>query len=260
MLFDTHCHFDFDVFAPDFEREYQSSQLAGVQKIVLPSVDSSNWQRVMDLSSRYVGIYYALGIHPRFIDSNYHQQISSLQRQLVKRDPRCVAIGECGLDFSSEVSQSVQEEILSTQILLAIDYKLPLILHCRKSHNRLIQIIKRHKFSCGGILHGFTGSFEQAMEWVKMGFFIGVGGSITYPRAAKTRKAIAQLPLSALVLETDAPDMPICGYQGLNNHPKYLPLVLKELVLLRMESAQTVSLALWKNSHQALKICEITPI
>jgi TatD DNase family protein len=117
-------------------------------------------------------------------------------------------------------------------------------------------MVKAAKLPKGGVLHAFSGSYQQAMEWVRLGFLIGVGGTITYPRANKTRDAIQRLPLQHLVLETDAPDMPILGYQGEPNHPSKLIYVLNELSALHIENKQSIASQLWENSNSAFSICE----
>ncbi|HHF3028631.1 TatD family hydrolase [Vibrio antiquarius] len=255
-LFDTHCHFDFDVFQGDFAHQLQLAQTQGVTRILIPSVGSQNWARIQTLADQHANLYYALGFHPYFLEDNVEQHFAELEHYLKQNAPQCVAIGECGLDFAIDVDPQLQEETLEVQFELARRFELPVILHSRKAHNRLIQIVKAAKLPRGGVLHAFSGSYQQAMEWVKLGFFIGVGGTITYPRAKKTRDAIQKLPLKHLVIETDAPDMPILGYQGESNHPAKLIHVFNELVELHNGSKQSIASQLWKNSNFAFSICE----
>lgn len=250
-LFDSHCHFDFDQFAHAFGEELEQARLAHVERILIPSVGKSNWQRVKALAMQHPAhIFYALGFHPYFLQSFCQSQVSEFEQLIAERDAACVAIGECGLDGLVDVDASLQEKVLKLQLSLAEQAKLPVILHSRKTHNRLLQLIKQQGFRHGGVLHAFSGSEQQAKQFIDLGFKIGVGGVITYPRANKTRQAIARLPLDALVLETDAPDMPICGKQGLANHPKYLEHILDELVLLRDEEKHMVVQQLWDNTHR----------
>jgi len=249
-LFDSHCHFDFDEFAHAFGEELEQARLAHVERIMIPSVGKSNWQRVKALATQYPShIFYALGFHPYFLHSFCQSQVSELEQLIAERDASCVAIGECGLDNLVDVDASLQETVLKLQLSMAGQAKLPVILHSRKTHNRLLQLIKQQKFRQGGVLHAFSGSEQQAKQFIDLGFKIGVGGVITYPRANKTRQAIARLPIDALVLETDAPDMPICGKQGQANHPKYIQQVLNELVLLRGEEKHLVAEQLWDNTQ-----------
>ncbi|MGR5420332.1 TatD family hydrolase [Vibrio sp. PNB22_4_1] len=255
-LFDTHCHFDFDVFQDDFAHQFELAREQGIERILIPSVGPSNWSRIQTIASQYPGLYYALGFHPYFLQPDFDQHVAELERQLSQAGKHCVAIGECGLDFSINVPVALQERALELQFELARKFKLPVILHCRKAHNRLVQMVKTAKLPKGGVLHAFSGSYQQAMEWVRLGFFIGVGGTITYPRANKTRDAIQRLSLEHLVLETDAPDMPILGYQGKSNHPSKLIHVLNELALLHSQQWQTIACQMWENSNSVFSICE----
>ncbi|MEF1165509.1 TatD family hydrolase [Vibrio campbellii] len=255
-LFDTHCHFDFDVFQDGFAHQVELARDQGVERILIPSVGPSNWARIQALANQYSHLYYALGFHPYFLQPEFEQFSPELESLLSSPNRQCVAIGECGLDFAIDVPVELQEQALELQFDLARRFDLPVILHSRKAHNRLIQLVKAAKLPKGGVLHAFSGSYQQAMEWVRLGFLIGVGGTITYPRANKTRDAIQRLSLENIVLETDAPDMPILGYQGEPNHPSKLIHVLNELSLLHTESKQSIASQLWENSNSAFFICE----
>lgn len=253
-LFDTHCHLDFAAFADDFSAHLQAANESGVMRFLAPATGPENWQRLQQLSAEYPTLFIALGFHPYFLSHSVLDDIDKLDRQLAQRPSQCVAVGECGLDFAIPTCATLQESFLLAQIELAQQYQLPLILHCRKAHNRLLQLLKQARFAYGGVLHGFSGSYQQAMQFVDLGFKIGVGGTITYPRANKTRTAIAQLPLDALVLETDAPDMPLMGYQGEINHPKRVSQIFDVLLQLRSEDKQTVAKIVWKTSNSLFNI------
>ncbi len=255
-LFDTHCHFDFDEFQDDFQHNLKLAEEQGVRRIMIPSVGPSNWSRIQILARRHANLYYALGFHPYFLEQNFEQHLVELEQLIQQSSSQCVAIGECGLDFAIDVPHQLQERALEIQFELARRFDLPVILHSRKAHNRLIQMVKAAKLPKGGIVHAFSGSYQQAMEWVGLGFFIGVGGTITYPRANKTRSAVQKLALENLVIETDAPDMPILGYQGVPNHPDKLIHVFNELVNLRCGEKQPIASKLWENSNFVFRICE----
>ncbi|MGR5131283.1 TatD family hydrolase [Vibrio alfacsensis] len=255
-LFDTHCHFDFDVFQGDFAHQFELAREQGVERILIPSVGPSNWARIQELAKQNNHLYYALGFHPYFLQGDFEQHLPYLESLLSLQSKPCVAIGECGLDFAIEVPIELQERALELQFELARKYDLPVILHSRKAHNRLIQMVKAAKLPKGGVLHAFSGSYQQAVEWIRLGFLIGVGGTITYPRANKTRDAIQRLSIEHLVLETDAPDMPILGYQGEPNHPSKLIHILNELSLLHSQQKQSIASQLWENSNSVFSICE----
>tara|TARA_B100001063_G_scaffold222231_1_gene228509 strand:- start:15 stop:845 length:831 start_codon:yes stop_codon:yes gene_type:complete len=267
-LFDTHCHADFDVFCQNsvidqgaaldqgIDGYLKEANQAHVEKLLIPSIGHSNWNKLEKIAQSHPNVYYALGFHPYFLEQANDEQFSELHQLLSSKNSQCVAIGECGLDFFVDVEREKQERFFIQQMELARVFELPLIIHVRKSYNRLIELLKQHKFTFGGVIHGFSGSEQQALAWIKLGFYIGVGGTITYPRAQKTRTTIAKLPLECLVLETDAPDMPTYGNQGNVNHSKHLVTILNELFLLRKEPKQSVAAQIWQNSHRAFGICE----
>ncbi|KGY13653.1 deoxyribonuclease [Vibrio tubiashii] len=255
-LFDTHCHLDFDSFAPRLEPHIEAAKSSGVERFVIPSIGPSNWQRIERLSQMHPSVYYALGIHPQFLDSVDQTSLKQLEKILTQSVDKCVAVGECGLDAAAHFGSNLQEQIFTRQVEFAMACQLPLIMHSRKTHHRLLQLLKQYRFPYGGVLHGFSGSYQQAMQFVDLGFHIGVGGVITYPRANKTRQAVAKIPLESIVLETDSPDMPLSGYQGEANHPKRLPQILECLALLKDTSRQTVAEIVWNSSNSAFGICE----
>lgn len=237
-MIDTHCHFDFSPFSDDPKQALMLAKEGGVQQIVIPTVGQSNWSKVQQLCQRYSDLYYGLGIHPFFsaehVDDVCQRLNFELRNALQQSDTKCVAVGECGLDFAIEtVNRELQQTWLQAQLQLANDYQLPVILHCRKAFPELVRAIKIDTPSQGGIYHGFSGSYQQAVQLLDLGLKIGVGGTITYERAKKTRETIAKLPLSAIVLETDAPDMPVCGFQGLPNRPERLIYIAQSVALLK---------------------------
>nr|WP_027697586.1 TatD family hydrolase [Vibrio litoralis] len=268
---DTHCHFDFPVFS-DLNKELAKAQEAGVSKIVIPATQQSGWEYLQSLSEQYPSLYYSLGLHPYFLDQHNcleqnrflnqysESSLEQLDAALIQRDLKCVAVGECGLDFMLDAplltEQNIQKQyqLFDGQLQLAIKHDLPLIIHARKSHDKILQRLRNNPPQKGGVIHAFSGSYQQALEYVKLGFYIGVGGVITYQRANKTRQAIAQLPLNRLVLETDAPDMPVFGYQGQPNHPAHLLDIFDSLCVLRKEQKFEIAKQLWHNSCQLFQI------
>ncbi|WP_375751156.1 TatD family hydrolase [Vibrio sp. HN007] len=256
-LFDTHCHLDREELSINIEGVLDSAAEAGVKHILIPGCGAFNWEQVKEISQSRANLYYALGLHPYFIDKHNKNDLSELESRLQKGDPGCVAVGECGLDFFlSRDNEAIQKALLIEQIKLANTFELPLILHNRKAHQDLIKILRQYKPKCSGVIHGFSGSLQQANDFIDLGFYIGVGGTITYERASKTRKTISSIPLSSIVIETDSPDMPLNSYQGIPNHPKRSVDVLKSLNLLRNECEQTVASVVFDNSKRLFRICE----
>lgn len=259
LLCDTHCHLDLMAQrGVDINTAIKSAMDVGVGQFVVPGVSPENWSVVAQLAKQFPPVHCALGIHPLFIDSHSVGALPELETCIedsLLHSHGCIAIGECGLDFyQGRENEKLQFMVLEAQLKMAQHFELPVLLHVRKAHNELIQILKRHPLPKGGVLHGFSGSYEQGMEFIKCGLWLGIGGTITYPRANKTRMAVSRLPLERLLLETDAPDMPLNGYQGTVNEPKFLNEVLSTLITLRSETEQTIAQKLRNNTYNALQI------
>lgn len=252
---DTHCHFDFPPFTGDEAPSLARAAAAGVEKLIVPAVDASGFQPLLALAAQHPAIYIALGLHPIAIDQHQEAHLEHLEAQLQQPPAKLVAIGEIGLDlYMNNPCFDKQERLLDAQLALARRYELPVILHSRRTHDKLALHLRRHDLPRRGVVHGFAGSLQQAQAFIKLGYAIGVGGTITYERASKTRNTIAQLPLSALLLETDAPDMPLHGYQGQPNRPERARLVWQALCALRQETPDAIAEALYANSQRVFQI------
>ena len=246
---DTHCHFDFPPFTGDESASLQRACEAGVGSIIVPATEAANFTRVLALAQTYPPWFAALGIHPIVIEHHNDDALDRLQQVLEKRPQKLVAVGEIGLDLYRDDPQfDKQERVLDTQLQLAKRYELPVILHSRRTHDKLAMHLKHHALPRTGVVHGFAGSMQQAERFVQLGYKIGVGGTITYPRASKTREVMARLPLESLLLETDAPDMPLNGFQGQPNRPEQVVGVFDVLCQLRPEPADVIAEALYRNT------------
>jgi TatD DNase family protein len=252
-LFDSHCHLDLPELWPNWQLHWQQAQALGVLGCLIPAVQQSAWQPLLDLTLAHPQFQIALGIHPWWVTQHQATSLELLETLLQQHVPQISAVGEIGLDFAIDpASFSQQQQFFSTQLSLAAQFAKPVVLHHRKSMVPLLAELKRQKFQYGGILHAFSGSPEQGLAFVDLGFKLGIGGTITYERAAKTQRAIRTLPLECFVLETDAPAMPLAGFQGQINTPKQLALVFNAFCALREESPQQIALQLWRNTQQAL--------
>ncbi|WP_312737964.1 TatD family hydrolase [Atlantibacter hermannii] len=252
---DTHCHFDFPPFTGNEGSTLALAAQAGVEKIIVPAVDETRFGIVLDLAARYPALYAALGLHPIVIENHTEAALAELERRLAQRPEKLVAIGEIGLDLYREDPQfDRQEWFLDRQLQLAKRYDLPVILHSRRTHDKLAMHLKRHNLPRAGVVHGFAGSLQQAERFIALGYKIGVGGTITYPRASKTRDVMAKLPLEALLLETDAPDMPLNGWQGQPNRPERIALVFDTLCELRCEAPEDIAAAIRENTLQVFDL------
>lgn len=253
-FYDTHCHFDFPPFSDDEANSISLAAQAGVTKIIVPAIEADRFSTVLALADNYPALYAAVGLHPIVIHKHQDASLALLEHHLQQRSPKLVAIGEIGLDLYMENPLfDKQEAMLDAQLKLAKRYDLPVILHSRRTHDKLAAHLKRHNLPRTGVVHGFSGSLQQAERFVAMGYKIGVGGTITYPRASKTRDVIARLPLSALVLETDAPDMPLNGWQGQPNRPERIADVFQTLCTLRSEPPEVIANAIVHNCDELFK-------
>ncbi|WNN48012.1 TatD family hydrolase [Siccibacter colletis] len=248
---DTHCHFDFPPFTGDEAASIARAADAGIAQIIVPAIEADRFATVLDLVQRFSSLRGALGLHPIVIHRHNDASLTLLEQFLQQRHPQIVAIGEIGLDLYMENPMfEHQEAMLDAQLRLAKQYQLPVILHSRRTHDKLAMHLKRHALPRTGVVHGFAGSLQQAQRFIDLGYYIGVGGTITYPRASKTRDVMAQLPLDALLLETDAPDMPLNGYQGQPNRPERAALVFDVLCELRPEPPEVIADALLANTQR----------
>ncbi|WP_394176479.1 TatD family hydrolase [Thalassotalea litorea] len=245
---DSHCHFDFPEF--DHTREELLNQLreSGVHRIIVPGVSANLWQRQITTCGSLAPCYLAFGIHPWWIDDAKQQDLERLQAYLGSHH-RVVALGEIGLDAKID-NMDKQVNFFEQQLSLAEQLALPVLIHHRQTHHLITPILKRKTRLQGGIIHAFSGSYQQARQYLDLGFKLGIGGVITYERANKTRTAVTKLPLDALVLETDAPSMPLAGHQGQTNSPTNLTAVFKQLCQLREEPPAKIAGQLERNCEQ----------
>ena len=218
---DSHCHLDAPEFAHDRLEVLQRAKTQGVVACVMPAVQAKDFEPLIQFAHS-TGQPYALGIHPLYEPRAQMSDLALLEQHLqsalsvneagTANDSRLVALGEIGLDFwvpslCEPEMRDKQEFFYNAQLKLAKTYKLPVILHVRKSADALLKGLRRYKVQ-GGIAHAFNGSLQQAQRFVDMGFALGFGGAMTYERALQLRQLAMALPLEAMVLETDAPDIP----------------------------------------------------
>lgn len=235
-LIDTHTHLDFPDFDADRVELLARSRAAGVEKLVVLGVYQANWQRLWDLVQREDGLYAAFGLHPVYLEQHRAEHLAELRDwlQRLAGHPRLCAVGEFGLDyFLEQLDRQRQQELFEAQLKLANDCELPVLLHVRRAHAATIATLKRLRPRRGGIIHAFAGSYEEAREYLRLGFRLGLGGAPTWPQALRLRKVVAQLPLEAIVLETDAPDMAPAMYPNQRNSPEHLAAICTALAELR---------------------------
>ncbi len=264
---DTHCHLDAPEFDADREAVIARARAVGVHRIVIPAVQVGHLEAVRDLAHRH-DLAYALGIHPLYVDRAGPDDLSQLRAALAaaRDDPHLVAVGEIGLDhFVPGLDRARQAEFYAAQLLLAREFELPVILHVRRSADALLAQLRRIRVR-GGIAHAFNGSEQQANTFIELGFKLGFGGAVTFDRALQLRRLAAGLPLSAIVLETDAPDIPPHwlyrtaeqraekGAEGgqARNEPAELPRIAEVVAQLRGLTLNALAEACDTNARAAL--------
>jgi len=236
-IIDTHCHLDAAEFDADREQILKQAIGSGVSMVVVPAVTPDNFSHVAALSAQYPQCCYALGMHPMYVDNISPSDVlklSALVAETMAQQNKLVAIGEIGLDFYvTKQNKETQEYFFCEQLNLAQAHDLPVILHVRGAIDEVLKHLRRTKVK-GGIAHAFNGSMQQAEAFIELGFKLGFGGAMTYPRALKIRELAKNLPLEAIVLETDAPDMPPAWLEKKErNSPKELILIATTLADLR---------------------------
>lgn len=259
MLLDTHCHLDAGEFDVDRPEVIARALQAGVQAIVIPAVECANFECVRDLAHQFDQGFYALGIHPMYVRHAQPDDLETLRQALIKyqHDPKLVAVGEIGLDFfipeiSEGVERSKQEHFYAAQLALACEFDLPVILHVRRSQDMLLKYLRKSAVR-GGIAHAFNGSHQQARQFIERGFALGFGGTMTYARALQIRRLAMDLPLSAIVLETDSPDIPPAWLvNNRRNEPCEVLGLAQTLATLRVVSEQTVIKETAQTAHRVL--------
>lgn len=219
-LVDSHCHLDVAEFAADLPETLERARMAGVSDFIVPAISASGWPSLAALCIAHPPMKPAYGLHPMFLAEHSDAHLAALPDWLNR--PECVAVGECGLDFFVPgLDAERQEAIFIEHIRLAGRYGKPLIIHARKATERVIQLLKQYG-PATGVIHSYSGSLEQARVLVGMGFLLGIGGPLTYPRSTRLRAIVREIPLQCLLLETDSPDQPMHGEQGRRNEPEKL--------------------------------------
>jgi TatD DNase family protein len=254
MWIDTHCHLDAHEFGDTSLAVASEAGAAGVGMIVIPAVEVGNFEVVASLAAAAPNASYALGIHPIYVPQAREEDLLLLRGRVeaAMDDSRFVAIGEIGLDFflpmlSEPAMREKQDHFLREQLRIARDFDLPVLMHVRRSQDQVLKHVRQIR-PAGGIAHAFNGSFQQAQAYIGLGFKLGFGGAMTFTRALQIRRLAAELPMEALVLETDAPDISPAWLHPGRNSPQQLPAIGAVLADLRGMPAQALREACTANA------------
>lgn len=252
QLFDTHCHIDVEEFDADRAQVLRDARAAGVRDLLVPAVQRSTWPALLALCALDRHLYPALGLHPVYLARHRDEDVAALDAAIEDQAPQ--AIGEIGLDWYVQgLDRARQQRLLEAQLAVAERHRLPVVLHVRKAHDAMLETLRRFRLD-GGICHAFNGSLEQARRYSEMGFCLGFGGMLTFERSSRLRRIAATVPLSDIVLETDAPDLTVASHRFERNSPAYLPEVLDTLATLRDLPANEVAQATTANARRVLRI------
>ena len=249
-LIDTHCHLDVADFDRDRDRVLAEARGVGVVGFVVPGIYAEGWPGLLRLCAGAADLYPALGLHPVYLDRHRPAHLITLEELLGSHRP--LAVGEIGLDyFVRELDRDRQQSLFEAQLGLAAQAGLPVLLHVRKAHDQALATLRRIRV-VGGIAHAFSGSLQQAMRYIDLGFKLGFGGMLTFERSRKLRALARQLPAESLVLETDAPDLTVARHRGKRNSPAYLPDCLAALAEARNEDPEAVASRTTENAREVL--------
>jgi len=231
MLIDTHCHLDDERYDDDIAQVLENAREKGVEKFIIPGADPKTLQRAVDLAEQYDNVYFAVGVHPydaREYDRSYLEPYVT--------HPKCVAIGECGLDYfrlpesedEIEMEKKLQKEVFMDQILWARELKKPLIVHVRESSRDCLEMLERYAGEEGGVLHCYNAD-ESLLKLAKKNFYYGIGGVLTFKNARKLINVYPKIPQDKLLIETDAPYLTPHPHRGERNEPSYTTFVADKM-------------------------------
>jgi len=231
MIIDTHCHLDDERYLEDIDQVLNNAKENGVEKFIIPGADPRTLERAVELSETYEEIYFSVGVHP--------YDASAYDRKFLEKfvtHPKCVAIGECGLDYfrlpetDDEIAteKAMQKKVFVEQILWAKEIKKPLIVHVRESSVDCLELLDKYAGEEGGVLHCYNAD-ESLLKLAKKNFYYGIGGVLTFKNAKKLLNVYSKIPQDKLLIETDAPYLTPHPHRGKRNEPSYTTLVAKKM-------------------------------
>lgn len=250
MIIDTHIHLDLNHFNKDLDLVLKRAKERRVDKFIIPAIESNKMKRILEIVEENENIYFSAGQHPNYLEEF---DIEAIEKLIAH--PKCVAIGECGLDWyripkgaNKEEIKEKQIKMFEEQILLSIKYKKPLILHSRDTDEDMINTLMKYKDSlCGGVIHCYVGS-NKLLELLKYGFYFGIGGVLTYANAKELKMNLKKIPLNRIVLETDGPFLTPSGANEKRNEPSFIPLIIKSMSNILGKDIKDIEEQTYKNS------------
>ena len=252
MIIDTHCHLDDERYNDDIANVLQNAKEKGVEKFIIPGADPKTLERAVELSQKYESIYFSVGVHP-YDAQNYDKRYL----ETYVAHPKCVAIGECGLDYfrlpedkeEIKAEKALQKEVFLDQILWAKELKKPLIVHVRESSADCLKLLDTYAGEMGGVLHCYNAD-ESLLKLVQKNFYYGIGGVLTFKNAKKLINVYPKIPQDRLLIETDAPYLTPHPHRGKRNEPSYTALVAEKMAELSQISRSQIEELSTKNAYR----------
>ena len=252
LLVDSHTHIDAAEFDPDRDAVLARARAAGVTRQLVAGIDAAGWPKLREVCASAPGLFPAYGLHPLFLARHQPRHLEELRGWIERERP--LALGECGLDYWAEgLDRGDQDRYFRAQLELAAEAGLPVIVHARRAVEETLLVLRDYN-GLRGVVHSFSGSRQQAERLWEHGFLLGIGGPVTYARAKRLRRLVADMPIEHLLLETDSPDQPDCHTQGLRNEPARLVTVLEAIAALRDEPAESIAAATTANAERLFNL------
>ena len=240
-MIDSHCHINDELYKDNPKDYIDVSKEAGVFEFLVVGFDAKSSGISVNIAKKYKECFAAVGIHPSDVKKSLPCDLDKIKE--LAKDSNVLAIGEIGLDYYWDKDESIKEqqrEFFIKQIKLANELNLPISIHCREAIEDCLKILKENRVKKGGIMHCYAGSLEMAPEFIKLGFLLGFGGTVTFKNSIRPKEVVANIPSNSYVLETDAPYLTPHPYRGKENHSKYLYLVRDKIAELRNVSPEQV--------------------
>lgn len=254
-LIDSHAHFDDDGFNGDRDAALERARAAGVAALIVPGITAVCWPRLRDVCARHGGLYPAYGLHPLYLATHREAHLDELARWIAREKP--VAVGEIGLDYYVDgLDREDQKRYFLAQLTIAREARLPVVIHARRAVEEVYQLLRRFA-GMTGVVHSFAGSEEQARRLTDLGYCLGFGGPVTYPRAHRLRVLLRHLPLEHVLLESDAPDQPGILHRGERNESAFLPDILHEIARLRDEDPARIAAVTYENTRRLFRLGDL---
>ena len=254
-MIDSHCHINDSLYIGNPAEYVKEAEKAGVFEFLVVGFDIPSSIDAVNIAKQFKGCFSAVGVHPSDVKKIELKDLKQIE-EIAKQD-KVIAIGEIGLDYywdKEEAAKDKQKEFFINQIEIANKLDLPISIHCREAIDDCLQILKSNPVKRGGIMHCFAGSVESAKEFIKLGFLLGFGGTVTFKNAVRPKEVVASIPSTSYVLETDAPYLTPDPYRGKENHSKYLYLVRNKIAELRNIAPEQVEKESNENFKRVFKI------